>query len=59
MAAQKTFSTLNLLELAQALSIAATARIQSPEQASFVWKTALRDGGFLPPKDKDIPVEEK
>jgi hypothetical protein len=45
-------TTTQLLELANALSISVQMHIMSQQQAAFVWKKHLREGGFLPPKDK-------
>ena len=50
-------STTQLLELANALSIAVQMHIMSQQQAAFVWKKHLRDGGYLPPKDSMINEE--
>jgi len=47
-------TTTQLLELANALSIAVQMHIMSQQQAAFVWKKHLREGGFLPPKDNMI-----
>ena len=45
-------TTTQLLELANALSIAVQMHIMSQQQAAFVWKKHLRDSGILPPRIK-------
>lgn len=49
----------NILELANALSIASSMRFMSQEQAAFVWKDALRRSGLLPAKGKNDIVKEE
>jgi hypothetical protein len=51
-------STGNMLEFANALSIAIQMHMMSLEQASFVWKKQLSDCGVLPVKEKIVAVKK-
>lgn len=48
-------TTTNLFELSNALAVAVNNRMMSPELASHVWKKALRESGWITPKDLNPP----
>lgn len=52
-------TTTQLLELANALSVAISMQLMSPGQAHFVWHKHLGESGILPPKEKKPFVKKE
>lgn len=49
------WTTQNILDLANSLTLAVSMRFMSQEQAAFVWKDSLVKSGLLPVKSKNYP----